>query len=107
MGTARVEIVRLGDRNSQFPGVIQAVFQTAKETTSTTVTVAGSRIQVATVANYNKLHARITHDEACWVAIGVDPTAADAPALGYLTQPGVPLIVPIEEGDKISFKEVA
>jgi hypothetical protein len=107
MGTARVEIVRLGDRYDQFPGVIKEIFQTAKETTSTTATVAGSRIQVATTPAYTKLHARIVHDEACWVAVGADPTAADAPALGYQTAPNVPLIIPVAPGDKLSFKELA
>lgn len=107
MGTARIEIVRLDDRYGSYPGMIKQVFQVAKETTSTTATTAGSRIAVAAVPSYNKLHARITHDEACWLAVGSNPTAADAPTLGYQLQAGVPLLIPVKAGDLFSFKELA
>ncbi len=107
MGTARVEIFRMGTKNNNFPGeVLEGPFQVAEESTSTTATTAGSRIVVAAVSNYQNLAARITHDELCYVAIGADPTAAAA-ALGWRTQVGVPLIVPVTAGQKISFKEVA
>jgi len=107
MGAARVDIVRLGDKYDQYPGVIKELLQTAKETTSTTATTAGSRIQVLTTASYTKLHARVQVDEACWLAVGADPTAADAPALSYLLAANTPITVPVNPGDKLSFKDVA
>lgn len=102
MGTARIEIYRKGSDGH----IVDGPFQTAKETTSTTATVTGSRITVAAITNYKNLTARITHDEACWVSVNVDPTG-DAPILGWVTQPGVPLHIPCKAGDKFSFKELA
>lgn len=107
MGKARVEIYRVGDRNSQFPGQIQdGPFQSAIETTSTTATLTGSRITVAAVPNYKNLMARITHDEICWVAVNLDPVTETGVG-SWQTQVGVPLHIPVKAGDKFSFKELA
>lgn len=109
MGTAHVEIVAIDSKNNQFPGQFSQggnPLLVADEITSTTATTAGSRITAPSV-NRRDMYARIIHDEACYVMIGSDPTAAVPPALCWKTVPNVALVVPIRAGEKISFKEVA
>lgn len=106
MGTARVEIFRMQTRRDSFPGQVGELLQVANETTSTTATTAGSRITVTGSSAYDRLHARIVHDEAAYVMIGADPTATST-ALAYKLAPNVPLVVPVNAGDKFSFIEVA
>ena len=108
MGAARVEIHRRGSKHQMFPGayVNQMPLQVATEVTSTTATTAGSRIIVAPVpSNFRDYIARITIDEACYVSIGADPTAAAATS--WLAAANTPIEIPTVAGDKISFKDVA
>lgn len=108
MGTAHVEIYQKYNKNQAYPREMRPdgpVF-VADEATSTTATTAGSRM-VCPSNNSRDYWARIIHDEACYVAIGDNPTAAVPPALAYKTVPNVALELPIRAGQKISFKEVA
>ena len=108
MGLARVEIFRRGNKRDQQPGAIKAgPFQVNNETTSTTATVAGNRITVANVPSFTKLTARVQVDEPCYLAVGADPTAAVPPALSWLLATNVPIEIPVQAGDKFSFKDVA
>lgn len=108
MGTAHVEIYQKNSKNSALPREIRAdgpIF-VADEATTTTATTAGSRMQCPSGPGRDYF-ARIIHDEACYVAIGDNPTAAVPPGLSYKTVPNVALELPIRAGQKISFKEVA
>lgn len=106
MGKARIEIYSKTNKHSNYPGLPSTPLQVEEETSSTTATTAGARKVVAAAGNYNQLFARVTHDEACYVAVGADPTASNT-ALGYLLSPNVPLEIPVKAGDKFSFKELA
>lgn len=111
MGTARIEVVRLNGPKSGRPAGLFAgqPTKTYKESTSTSATTSGSRIQISQsdLGGYSSGYLRITHDEICWVVIGANPTAAELDAGAWQTQAGVPLIVPVNAGDKLSFKEAA
>lgn len=106
MGKARIEIFARSNKHAQYPGAAGYPIQVEEETSSTSATTAGSRKVVAAAGNYNQLYARVTHDEACYVAVGADPTASNT-ALGYLLSANVPLEIPVKAGDKFSFKELA
>lgn len=108
MGAARIEIFRRGDKRDQYPGAIkEGPFQVEVETTSTTATTAGSRHVVDNVPSYTNLVARVQVDEACYLAVGADPTAAVSPALSWLLVANTPIEVPVKAGDLFSFKDVA
>lgn len=107
MGAARIEVFRMQDKRDQFPGQIGSTepLQVEVETTSTTATTAGSRHVIDNQPSYSRLHARIQVDEACYVAIGADPTAAAG--VGWLLAANTPIVLPVSAGDKVSFKDVA
>lgn len=110
MGNAHVEIFSRYNKNQSFPGQIKhgdanPVF-VGDEATSTTATTAGSRMACPSGPGRDYT-ARIIHDEACYVMIGSNPTAAVPPARCWKTIPNVELLVPIRAGELISFKEVA
>lgn len=108
MGNAHVEIYAKNPKNSAYPREIRpdGPLFVQDEATSTTATTAGSRMTCPSGAGRD-YWARIIHDEACYVAIGDNPTANVPPALCYKTVPNVALELPIRAGQKISFKEVA
>lgn len=110
MGAARVEIYRKTnrfDRAGEGNILTGTPAQVATETTSTTATTAGSRITATGLGAGVKGYASIVVDEDCLVAIGADPTAAVAPAASYLLKANVARELPITQGEKISFKDVA
>lgn len=110
MGTALVTVYAVNSKNERYPGLKRDKVprQVATEATSTTVTVAGSRIVIAPVPNNQRDYiCEVVHDEACYVACGADPTAAVPPALSWRTVPNVALTFVCQAGDKLSFKEVA
>lgn len=112
MGAARVEVFgraskfdRAGAGNKRTN--VLAVFT---ETTSTTATTAGSRIQIAGITGYGpgSLGIRVQVDEACYLSIGADPTAAaDNAGKAWLLAANTPMELPVNVGDKLSFKDVA
>lgn len=108
MGTAHVEIYQKNSKNSAYPREmkVDGLVFVQDEATSTTATTAGSRMVCPSGAGRDYF-ARIIHDEACYVAVGDNPTAAVPPGLSYKTVPNVALELPIRAGQKISFKEVA
>lgn len=107
MGAARIEIFAMGSRHHNYPELIRTQpLQVANETTSTTATTAGSRITVTAQPAYGKLFARVQVDEACYVAVGSDPTASNT-ALGWLLNANSPLTIPVSGGEKFSFKDLA
>ena len=107
MGAARIEIFRKQDKRDQFPGALTSKMpiQVETETTSTTATTAGSRHVVDANPSYDRLYARVRVDEACYLAVGADPTAAAATS--WLLDANVWLEVPVQPGDLFSFKDVA
>jgi hypothetical protein len=106
MGSARIEIFRKGTRRDMFPGEIKAgPFQIEAETTSTTATTSGSRHVVDNYPSYVDLHARVQVDEACYVDVGLDPTASATS--GWKLAANVPMDIPVRAGYKFSFKDVA
>lgn len=107
-GRSRVEIFSMNNKYNGYPGVKdKAPLQVGIETTSeSAATTAGNRITVGSVGNGSKLFARIVNSEACWCAIGADPTASST-ALAYELAPNVPLEVEVDVGDKFSFRDVA
>lgn len=108
-GSARIEIFRQANKNNGYPGTkeaapLQVLTQATSEAAATT---AGSRMVVTATGNGgSRLFARIANTEACYVAIGADPTASPT-ALGYLLQPNIPLEVEVTVGQKLSFIDVA
>lgn len=110
MGTAISTVYARYNKNERFPGLVKdsSPRQVTSEATSTTVTVAGSRTVIIPVPdNQRDYFVDILHDEACYVAVGADPTAGVPPALSWKTVPNVVLTIPCRAGDKISYKEVA
>lgn len=107
MGAVRVEIFTKNNRFSAYPdGHDKAPVQVNEETSTTAATTAGSRITVGNVGAGKKLFARVQVDEACYMAIGTDPTAS-ATALGYKLAANVPFEVECDVADKFSFKDLA
>lgn len=108
MGAARIEIYPKFKARGEYGGIgSSSPIQVEVETTSTTATTAGSRHVVSGASAYAQLFARVSVDEACYLAVGADPTAAVSPGLSWLLATNVALEIPVKPGDKFSFKDVA
>lgn len=108
MGAVRVEIYRKTDKYARAGAGMIATgtpAQVATETSSTTATTAGSRITCTGLGAGVKGYASITVDEACYVSIGADPTAASGTS--FLLAANVARELPVTQGEKFSFKDVA
>lgn len=108
MGAVRLEIYKKTNKFARAgAGEIASgtPLQVATETSSTTATVAGSRITVTGLGGGGTGYASIVVDEDCYVSIGADPTAAATTS--FLLKSGVARELPVSQGEKFSFKDVA
>lgn len=99
MGTARIEIVRLANKHTLYPGQVDRRTPNPLEVISvTSSTTAEQSDPVTDVALYQDLYARVRVSEAGRVGVGEDSTADGG---GYQLAADEVIILPVRAGDVI------
>jgi len=106
MGTARVEIIRLANKMTLYPGQVDRRTPNPLEIISITSTEASETLStaIAAQAGYQDLYARVSVSEAGRVGIGTGSTTAGK---GYLVAANATIILPVRAGDKVAVYDVA
>lgn len=105
MGTARIEIVRLANKHTLYPGQIDRRTPNPLEIISVTSdTTAVLSDPVTGVDEYQDLYARIRVSEAGRVGIGEDSTADGG---GYQLAANEVVVLPVRAGDEIEVIDLA
>lgn len=105
MGANRIEIVRLGNKFTSYPGLPARNEPNVLEVISmtTTGTTANQSDPVSEQAEYQDLWAIVTCPEQSYVAVG----EGNAATAGRLCQANGSVMLPVRAGDVIECKDVA